>query len=165
MKDNVAKVASEKLLALLPLSLPTNQVVLNIGSIEKPNILNNFCPFRRLSNVPFAINGRLHRWSSQFVDRITSRPPPMETLFEEDKVAEKPTETKAADEAQSNKHKRHWMLSANGWTKSPCNSYHSRKISNPLTIRMNIRSCSFYSFFFPLILFSLQMLIYFGYEL
>lgn len=48
---------------------------------EKPNEFNDFCPFRRLPNVPFAINGR-PRMRSKSVDCFPSMPPPLETLFE-----------------------------------------------------------------------------------
>lgn len=51
------------------------------GTVELPQLFNDFCPFRRLPNLPFVINGR-PRNRSQSVDCNNSRRPPLETLFE-----------------------------------------------------------------------------------
>lgn len=78
---------SKKIPALLPLSNPMKiNTDLQVPAVSnntgrKPTEFNDFCPFRRLPNVPFAINGR-PRKRSLSVDCYPSKPPPLETLFE-----------------------------------------------------------------------------------
>lgn len=72
----------KKLPALLPLrQTKKTDIVETVKSVE-PLVFNNFCPFRRLANVPFAIGGRPRRIRSRSVDFYASVPPPLETLFE-----------------------------------------------------------------------------------
>lgn len=71
--------------ALLPLSKSIenkNVEVVPVKVTQGPSVFNNFCPFRRLANVPFALGGRPRRNRSKSVDYYASIPPPLETLFE-----------------------------------------------------------------------------------
>lgn len=76
---------AKSLPALLPLSKSIekkNAEVVPVKVIQMPLVFNNFCPFRRLANVPFALGGRPRRDRSKSVDYYASVPPPLETLFE-----------------------------------------------------------------------------------
>lgn len=68
--------------------MPRVNAISASGPDQMPTLFNDFCPFRRLPNLPFVINGR-PRKRSKSVDFYGSKPPPLETLFETEEEYEK----------------------------------------------------------------------------